>query len=289
MPEAPFPVESVTNPDSLGGAIRWHEIALQRWLNRCFFVTDGYPVPVVFTNPMDAYSQFTLLWKDEKNPFKYLLDLKDERGQPRYLPYPSPPYYPLISVHRTGWSPRASQSYGIHTHRRLAWATVNSDVKKSDLANVVQIRMPTAWDFKFQIDHICMRPETQSSFVTKLMTALSYFGGGPQTWIPAVYPGHWGTTTLRLLLDGGIQSATPDMPPNGEPVQFKTSFMVTIEGYCPEIDYRLVPALWSLVAQSSVKTLNPDELNSLYSVTTDLRQYGSNEILNSRQNIPADQ
>ena len=73
-----------------GTSMRYHELALQRWLNRVFQVREGYAIPVVFTSPMDAFSQFRQLWSRDNNPFNYLLDLKDANGTPLYEPFPSP-------------------------------------------------------------------------------------------------------------------------------------------------------------------------------------------------------
>jgi len=232
---------------------------------------------------MDAFAQFSILWRDKDNPFSYLLELKDEHGRPRYQPYPAPPLYPLLSVHRLGWRPRASQSWGVRVHRNVGWLTISDNAKKQDLANVAQVRMPSAWDFRFQIDHFCMNPSTQSNFITSLMQAFSYFGGQPQTWIDAVYPGHWGHQTLHMVMDGDIQSVTPEVAPEGEVTQFRTSFSVTVEGYCPEINYAVVPSLWTLVAES--KAVAPDALTKIFS-TDDLRPDDGNDDLNSRPNIP---
>lgn len=267
--------------------MRCHELCLQHWLNQHFVVSDGYPTPVVFTSPMDAFSQFSLLWKSggDQNPFNYLLSLKDANGAPRYLPYPQPPRYPLLSVHRQGWRPRACQSWGLRTNRWVGWPTVSTEgVTKPDLGNVIQVSRPSAWDFRYQIDYYCMRPDTQSEFVTKLMQSLSYFGGQAQTWVEVVYPGLWGRTMLHMVLEGDIQPVTPEAPADGEAVVLRTSFTVSIEGYCPEINYVSVPAFWTLV--QSVSAVSPADLGTVYTTETDLRPFDGNPVLNTRLNVP---
>ena len=178
---------------------RVHELALQNWFYRNFFVMEGYPVPVVFATPMDAFSVFANLWKAEHNPFKYLLDAKDCEGTPLYEPYPSPVRYPLISVKKLGWTPRINQSYGIHRWRHMGYpttSTVNAvkpgevgGLTQNDLGNVMTSTMPTAWDFRYQIDHFCTRPDTQAIFVHRVMRTMVIAGGAMQTWIRVVYPG----------------------------------------------------------------------------------------------------
>ena len=117
LPTKPLP--EVQRGDLLDYTIspmRVHEVALQRWLYDNFFVMAGYPIPVVFSTPMDAFAEFQRLWqgKGEKNPFKFLLDAKDVNGNALYEPYPANIRYPLISVSRTGFVYRTTQSYGIH-------------------------------------------------------------------------------------------------------------------------------------------------------------------------------
>ena len=101
--------------------MRYHELALQRWLNKIFLLRWGVPVPVVFTSPMDAFSLFSQLWSEANNPFQYLLNIKDEKGAPLYQPYPQPVRYPVISVYRKGWKYRQYQNFSIHRMRWINW------------------------------------------------------------------------------------------------------------------------------------------------------------------------
>src|SRR5215831_4071325 len=108
-------------------SMRYHELWLQRWLNAKFVVRWGVPCPVVFSTPLDAYSLFTRLWADSNNPFKYLLDAKDENGTPLYEPYPSPVRYPLISVMRKGVKLRPYQNFSVHRWQHVNWPTISDE------------------------------------------------------------------------------------------------------------------------------------------------------------------
>jgi len=287
---------------SLGGtSMRYHELALQRWLNRLFIVREGYPVPVVFTSPMDAFSHFTTLWADENNPFKYLLDLKDAKGTPLYEPHPSPVRYPIISVHRKGWRYRAYQNFSIHRFRHINWPTVSdtgqpvngkpnvgTGLRKIDLANVTTSRMPMAWDYRFQVDHFCLRPDTQSFFMEQLMQEFWRTGGTPQTWIKVPYPG-WGEKLVRLYIDGDVEPLTPEEPEDGKNVEFRTSLTLVLEGFDVDLRYKIFPAFWTLIfgAGSSVEPSRLDEAFSLIT-TEDERIENANPTLDSRPNVPPD-
>lgn len=263
--------------------MRVHELALQSWLYRTFQVREGYPVPVVFSTPMDAFGHFKNLWADDKNPFKYLLDAKDETGKPLYEPHPSPVRYPLISVYRRGWKFRTQQNFSIHRYK-LTWPTVAPDVTRCQLGNAQVSRMPMAWDYRFQIDHFCMRPDTQAGFVEKLMWEFWRTGGTAQTWIPVAYPG-WGYRLARLYLEGdSIESTTPEEPPDEKNVEFRTTLNITVEGFAVDLDWRTVPALWTLVLRGG-SPLSPESLFELYRV--DLRVGGENPTLAYREDVPA--
>lgn len=279
--------EAVVNPSQSGGIMRWHELALQRWCNLNFLVADGYPVPVLFSSPMDAFSQFKNLWRADNNPFKYLLDLRDNNGTPVYAAYPEPPKYPLISVHRKGWSYRTSQNYSYKRWRRISWPTVSHDAAKADLGNVATTRMPAAWDFKFQVDHFCLRPETQSNFITALMGTLWRSGGIPQTWLTVEYPGHFYRKYVRMYLDGNVDSVTPPEPQDGQITEYRTSFGLVIEGYAPDLNYEVFPAVWNLVINGRMPG-NPQELDQLFAPRVDLRRpdQRGNPILDARTNVP---
>src|SRR4051812_390351 len=251
MPDSTV-ADAIVAPSKHGAAMRWHELALQKWLYDNFTLASGYPIPAVFTAPMDAFSQFQSLWKADNNPFKYLLDLKDDKGTPLYQPYPVQAKLPLLSVQRKGWRYRPGQNYSIHRWRRIAWPTVSADVKKRDLATVTTSRMPAAWNFKFQIDHFCVHPGTQSSFITDLMSTMWRSGGVPQTWITVEYPGHFYKKQVRMWLDGEIDDITPDEPEENQIVLRRTSFALVVEGYNVDIDYQDYPAFWNLIYHGTI-------------------------------------
>jgi hypothetical protein len=262
--------------------MRVHELALQAWLYRIFQVREGYPVPVVFSTPMDAFGHFKNLWAGDNNPFKYLLDAKDETGKPLYEPHPSPVRYPLICVYRKGWKFRTQQNFSIHRYK-LTWPTVSPDLPQCQLGNAQVSRMPMAWDYRFQIDHFCMRTDTQAGFVEKLMWEFWRTGGTAQTWIPVAYPG-WGYRLARLYLEGdSIESTTPEEVPDEKNVEFRTTVNITVEGFAVDLDWRSVPALWTLVLRGG-SPLTPESLFELYRV--DLRVGGENPTLAHREDVP---
>ena len=240
--------------------MRYHELALQRWLNRFLILRGGAPIPVVLASPMDAFSEFTKLWADADNPYAYLLDVKDDKGTPIYLPYPSPVRYPIISVFRRNYKLRQSHNFSIHNMRHLNWPTVaddapplygkeqqGTDLQVGDLGNVTVSRYPMAFDYRFQIDFFCNRPDTQAFFLTQLFREF-WRTGGPQmqTWLPVSYP-LLGTKLVRLYVDGEIENMTPEVPEEGKNVEFRVSTTVVIEGYDVDLQYKIYPALWSVV------------------------------------------
>lgn len=281
-------------------AMRYHELAVQGWLNNLFFVRVGYPVPVVFASPMDAFSQFQQLWQQGSNPFSYLFALKDASGAPLYEPFPSPLRYPLISVYRKGWKYRAYQNFSIHRWRQINWPTVSdtgsqiygvvqngTGLGRCDLGNVTTSRFPMAWDFRFQVDHYCNRPDTQAFFIEQLMREFWRTGGTPQTWIRVHYPG-WGARLVRLYLDGDIENTTPEQPDDDRYVEFRTTFNVIVEGFDVDLYFEIYPALWQIVYGQS--TIDPATLQQSFLVTgvDDIRYRDNNPTLNSRSNVPSD-
>jgi hypothetical protein len=280
--------------------MRYHELAVQRWLNSRFVVREGYPVPVVFTSPMDAFSYFQQLWADDNNPFAYLFALKDSTGQPLYEPHPSPIRYPIISVHRKGWKYRTYQNFSIHRWRHINWPTVSDTgsvlygkeqvgvgLGKCELGNVTTSRMPMAWDYRFQIDHFCNRPDTQAFFIEQLMQDLWRTGGVPQTWIKVTYPG-WGEQLVRFYLDGDIESLTPEEPEDGKYVEFRTSFTMVVEGFDVDLRFKIYPALWTLIFGHG--SVDPFTLQRTFEFfgSSDLRIDDANPTLDSRTNVPPD-
>lgn len=243
--------------------MRYHELALQRWLNQVFILRWGAPTPVVFSSPLDAFSEFTKLWAAENNPYKYLLDVKDSKGNPLYLPHPAPVRYPVISVYRKNYKLRNSNSFSIHQMRHVAWPTVSDDVgltpgkdqqgvdlKLGDMGNVVVARYPMAVDYRFQLDFFCNRPDTQSFFLTQFWREF-WRTGGPQlqTWIPISYP-LIGKKLIRLYVDGEVENMTPENPEDGKNVEFRVSLTLVVEGYEVDLQYRIHPTLWRLAVNS---------------------------------------
>jgi hypothetical protein len=267
---------------------RVHDIALQNWLYGHFFVTEGYPVPVVFATPMDAFSEFGRLWAaGDSNPFKYLLDLKDKEGNALYEPYPANVRYPLISVKRSSFVYRTTQSYGIHNYRRISYPSVSSNLTQSDLGNVTQAGMPTGWDFKYQVEHWCTRPDTQSVFVHNLMRALSHSGGIPQAFICVIQPPVYGPQMCRLYMDGNIENITEDEPADRQ-VVYRTSVNLTLEGYSVDIDTKTLPAMWQITMGTS--TVSKDSIGQIYGpdvvVTEDYRDNPAGSVFATLPNLP---
>ena len=247
-------------------AMRVHEVALQQWLHANFVVQAGYPIPVVMGAPMDAFSRFDALWAKgdtEQNPFRYLLRLKDANGTPLYEPYPSVQRYPLLTVKRRRWTYKAERSYGSHRWRRIDWPTLSDDVARTDMGWVQQSQMPTAWDLNFQIDHFCNRPDTQAQFVERIMRCFRRAQGKLRTWIWVVYPEPFGTRLVGLILDDdSVQDMTPEEPPAQKQIEFRTSLVVTVEGYSPDPNLNYVPAVWHIL--NNVQVLSPEELSVIY-------------------------
>lgn len=285
-------------------AMRYHELCIQRWLNSLFFVREGYPVPVVITSPMDAFSHFKELWASANNPFAYLYTLKDSKGAPLYEPHPANVRYPIISCHRKGWKYRQYQNFSIHRWRHLNWPTISNTgtnipgvdaqsvgLVKCDLGNVTTSRMPMAWDFKFQIDFFCNRPDTQAFFVEQLMQDMWRTGGAtPQTWLSITYPG-WGKQNIRLYIDGDIENLTPEEPETDKNVEFRTSFTVVLEGFDLDVRYEVFPAFWTLVFRNSAgSSVPPWLLDAAYNLidVVDVRAEGEeNPTMDVRTNIPS--
>lgn len=259
---------------------RWHELALQQWFHSRFFVRAGYPVPIIFAAPMDAFGQFEKLWKSDKNPFDYLLEVKGDDGKPIYT-HPSNQVYPLISISPKGWSFRPQQNFSVRRWRRVNWPSVADDVARKDLGTVTQSMMPAAWNFKFQVDHFCLRPDTQAHYIHQAMINLTRGGGNPQTWLPVIYPNWWGPRWVRMYLDGDIQNMTADEPAEGAHTEYRTSFNLVIEGYVPDYYYSEVPAMWKLVFNSSY-TPSPGELEAVFSEVFDLRSVHGNDVFARR-------
>jgi hypothetical protein len=274
--------------NTLGGlGMRYHELALQRWFNGTFLVPNStYAIPVVLSSPMDAFGNLNQLFAKD-GPFSYLFALKDENGTPLYEPYPSTLRYPLISIFRRGWKYRPEQSYGYHQFRHMNWPTVSPDVVRDDLAYVSVSQRPNAWDYRFQIDHYAMRPDTQAYFVEKLMRSFVTGGGTPQTWMKIHFP-VLGIQKIRMYLDGDIENSTLEEPEVETHVEFRTTCNIVVEGYSIDQDVHFVPALWKLLFRSQNQPASPEDLTKAFDeqITVDLRVSGANPTLDSRPDIP---
>lgn len=270
--------------------MRYHELALQRWLNKVFLLRWGVPVPVVFATPMDAFSLFSKLWSEANNPFKYLLDVKDECGNPIYQPHPQPVRYPIISVYRKGWKYRNYQNFSIHRMRWINYPSVSdaaelhfsgthqqgTELTRCGLAEVTTSRFPMAFNYRFQIDHFCNRPDTQAFFLHQLFREFWRTGGTElQTWIKVSYPG-FGDKLVRLYIDGDIDNVTPEEPEEGKNVEFRTSFTIVVEGYDIDLDYKIYPALWKLIIREG--SAPPEAVDAAFNFvgTIDLREQPEN-------------
>jgi hypothetical protein len=277
--------------------MRSHELALQRWLNKSFLIAWGVPIPVIFSSPMDAMSEFSRLWKDQNNPYAYLYQVKDKNGNQLYQPYPSPVRYPIISVYRKGYKLRREQNFSIHRMRHIAWTSIadsndtipgkeqqGTNLQLGDLGNVVTSRYPVAIDYSFQIDFFCNRPDTQAYFLSRFVQSFWQTGGDKlQTWIPIQYP-VLGNRLIRLYSDSGIDSLTPEVPEEGKNVEFRLSSLITIEGFDIDTDLKVLPTLWGI-------TFAPIDDNSLQN-EVDLRAEGSSNptvaYSQKMSNMPAD-
>jgi len=222
-----------------------HDLALQRWLNATFAVTEGYPVPVVFASPMTAYAEFAQLWAADANPFRYLLDAKDEAGTPLYMPYPAPAVYPIISVSHAGWPFRANQTCSTRDWRPLAWATTDAKPSRQDVGTAIVMQRPSAWDFNYKVVHMCRRPDTQAAFVQRVMDAMTGSASAAQTFIKLVNPMPRLEVMERLVVTGGIEDLTEhDRSGADTAVIYQTGISLTIEGFSIPCSWTEVPVLW---------------------------------------------
>lgn len=266
-------------------SMRYHELALQGWLSRKFFVREGFSVPIVFASPMDAFSKFKDLWSRDNNPFSYLFDLKDDNGAPLYEPHPSVPRYPLISVMRKGWKYRQQQNYSIHQWRSLNWPTVSKDVNRENLATVTVSYMPMGWDYRFQLEYYSTRPDTQAFFIENMMRQFWRSGGTLQTWIPINYPGI-GTHYIRVVMEGDtLEWSTPDEPEADKIAEYRTTVNITVEGYSVDSNFQQLPALWTLIVGDGYAT--PSDLEQITPlVSENLRVDNANPTILDRENVP---
>jgi hypothetical protein len=238
-------------------SVRVHELALNHWLYHSFFVDAGYPIPVVFATPMDAFSEFDRLFAIKEGPFEYLRKLPNE-------PYPSNVRYPLISVNRRGWAFRPSQNYSSRVERRFDWLNepLSSGITVNDLSSVRQERMAMAWDFRFEVNHYAMRMDTQAFFVQRLMRLMQYTAGQPQVYLWTLYPGH-NPQFIRTFLEGNIDDVTEKSPGDNSFMVYRTSCTLVMEGYSYDNDKVTVPTVWRMM--SSAPAVSPTTLDQAYS------------------------
>lgn len=273
-------------------SMRYHELWLQRWLYQRFFVREGYPVPVVFSTPMDAFGTFARLWSDDQNPFAYLLDLKDENGAPLYQPFPGPVRYPLISVTRKNIQYRTQQNFSIHRWRHINWPTVSDageevygreqqgvGLTQCNLGNVTTAMMPMAFNYRFQIDHFCLRPDTQAFFIERLLRQFWRTGGALQTWIQVIYPG-WGEQLVRMFVEGDVVEHPAPEKEDNKAIEFRTTASIVVEGYSVDVDYKVYPALWYYVFRNVL----PEDAEALGLPIgkVDMRPVSENTIFDDR-------
>ena len=88
---------------------------------------------------------------------------------------------------------------------------------------------------------------------------------------------------MRLYIDGDVDSMTPEEPPQGQNVEFRTSFTVAIEGYDIDLDYKIYPALWQILLRQG--SADPTALDSAFDFTGtfDLRENPANPTVDYRQ------
>lgn len=274
-------------------AMRYHDVALKRWLHSNFYVRDGYSVPVVFARAMDAYGQFQKLWSQDNNPFAYLLAAKDSNGTPLYLPHPEPPAYPLFAVERKNFRLRVEQNYGHKKFRRLDWRTVadvtHDGLTKEDLKYVTQARMPMAVDFNYQVDFLCLRADTFAAlWLEPLFEKMRRGGAMFQTWIALPVP-CFGTKLVRAYIDGEIEDLTPPQPDDGNMVIFRGSMNLIVEGWVYDQRLYEVDTVWRAIFRATNPTeLDPSVYEEVFTQGYNLRTTpNANQVLEARSNVPA--
>ena len=142
-----------------------------------------------------------------------------------------------------------------------------------------------AWDYRFNIDHYAMRPDTQALFVQRLMRQLQYTAGQPQLYIPVIYPGH-NAQWIRTFLQGEINDMTEKAPGENFMV-FRTSLTLVMEGFSYDDNKVTVPTVWALLAQQG--PTSPTDLGNAYNFgfTYQLRENPTgNQVLNARAPLP---
>jgi len=282
--DAPIITGPGVTPDFNLTPMRIHELALQWWCHTHFFVADGYPVPVVFAKPMDAFADFKQQWSNPDNPYLYLLKAKNKNGSPLYEPYPSPARYPLISITRRRQSYRNYGTFSTHRARHISWPTVSNDVVKQDLGNVRVRNRPIGLNFHLDVTYWCLRPDTQALFMQRVWACFWRNGAQPQTWIRAKYPTEENVMLIRLCLESDVSDATED-DRGSQQIRYQTTFSVRVEGYQVDMQDLVLPALWQVTTNLNA-VVAPDTLEQLMTSTVDLRDIDENPVIDNRAGIP---
>jgi hypothetical protein len=265
-------------------AVRLHGFALRRWFYRNFLLREGFPIPVVYAVPMDAFAEFRRLWTDT-NSLDYL---KSTNAQALGV-WPQNIVTPLISFVFTGDKYRPDLTASTRVNRTYAWVTAGNPAKTSinQLGNVQQVRYSQAAEFNFQVDFWCQKPETQAIFYEQLAQAFRVSSAGTrQTWVTVPYPVTHGTQNVRLIQTSDTSNLTESQSaPEGNIVMYHTSFTVSIEGYYPDRTSFIVPTAWYMGLSITQNNPSPLELTTLYLLNSgNLAQ--QNPVLALRSNLP---
>ena len=266
--------------------VKMHALALTRWINQWSFLKEGVPTPVIWATPMDAFSQFDKLWQDANSPFAYLKGM----GQPdgAAVVFPVVQRFPLINIDFRGMSYAADRSYSGRTYRRLGWPTVEGQqtpgVTLSSLGYVSQARMPLAFNYRYQVDHWALRPDTQAFFIRQLLKSVRASGAELQTYVRTLYPSYYGNALVKLKIDSDINDTT-EKDPTDQTVKYRTTINCTLEGWAIDQTLTVTPTFWTVNNMSIA--FDPNHLDQIYLMnSTDLRPYQQNPVLGLRQNLP---
>lgn len=235
---------------------------------------------------MDAFSQFNLLWSQANSPFDYLKAMGQTPGAAEV--YPVNQRFPLISVDFKSAVYSTSRSYSGHVYRRLGWPTPEPanqpGMTRSQLGWVNQARMPLAFDYRYQLDHWALRPDTQGFFIRQLFKAVKASGAELQTYLRVLYPAYYGNALVKLKVDADINDTT-EKDPVDNTIKYRTTINLTLEGWAIDQTIRVTPTFWSI--NNLALAFDPNELDQLYLMqTTDLRPYAQNPVLGLRAGLP---
>jgi hypothetical protein len=180
------------------------------------------------------------------------------------------------------------RSYSGRVYRRLGWPTPEPETQPgmtlSQLGWVQQARMPLAFDYKYQIDHWCLRPDTQAFYIRQLFKAVNASGGELQAYVKTIYPSYYGNALVKLRLDPDVQDST-EKDPVDNTVKYRTTVNATLEGWAIDQTIYVTPTLWTISSMSIA--FDPNQLDMVYLMnSTDLRPYQQNPVLGLRQNLP---